>query len=505
MDSLSNGLFRALAASLLALAILSAAPSAGANWLTRVLKHADDAGVKRTGKGIAAIEEAGAHLKTLPAARRSRAVAVELTDEGHWRLRNAEGEVFTAATPEELSRGLRVLTPLTEEAAKQLILLTNNTLFKDRAKLKELPADAEFNALIENRVYGLHRRIVGGVERYSLDVGGGVRVPVRNRTEVHEILWQLARPVDLAALRVLALEPGATGLLKRTRPADAMTAGRVTVETVDPERLPHMLNAVARSTVVISGRMVGQTLHFRPSSGPERTLALDELRHAAAVHDVNLVVIESASARQPGTRNWFWQRVALTRLDGPRTSPALPDLIAQLTGGVPVEIDAVVMQELRTAFQLAGLARGAGGGWTAPVSETWRDLAPEVTGTIVASGLRLDLTSRVRQRELDARFVPGIPAFVQVIYLLLAVIGLTGLGVAREWWQRLWPVEARTDYPRRAGYWAARGVRGMIFLLLFMPLVAPASASIAFVRGTWRTLVAVGTILAYPFTRRRAA
>jgi len=500
----SMGHIRLLVTALLGLALLAPATEGRANWLTRMLKHADDAGVRRSGKGVAAIEEAGMHLKTLPAARRSPAVAAELADEGHWRLRNAEGETFTAATPEELSRGLRVLTPLSAEAAKQVILLTGDTLFKDRAKLKELPADAELHALIESRVHAVHKRIVAGIERYSLDVGSGVRVPIRSRSEVHEMLWQLARPVDLAAIRVLALEPGATGLLKRGRPADP-APGRLVVEAVDPERLPHMLSAVARGTLVISGRMNGQTLHFRPSSGPERTLALDELRRAAAEHDINLVVIESASARQPGTRNWLWQRVALTPLDGPRARPSLPDLIGQLTGGIPVETDAVAMQVMRTAFQLTGVARGGAGGWTAPVSETWRDLAPEVTGTIVASGLRLDLTSRLRQSELDSRIVPGIPAVAQVAYLGLLVLGLAGLGVAREWWQRLWPLEARSDYPRRAGYWAARSVRGTIFLLVFMPLVAIASAPSAFARGTWRGLVAAASIVAYPFRRRRAA
>ncbi len=494
---------RLVVLSLLALVVLASAPHASANWLTRVLKHADDVGAKRSGKGLGAIDEAGAHLKTLPAAQRSRAVAVELTNEDHWRLRNAEGETFTAATPEELSHGLRVLAPLTEETAKLVILLTSSTLFKDNAKLKALPPNAELNALIESRVYGVHRRLVNGAERYSLDVGGGVRIPIRSGNEVHEMLWQLSRPVDLGAIRVLALEPGATGLLKRARPADP-APGRVAVEIVDPERLPHMLSAVAYGTVVITGRMNGSDLQFKPSSGPERSLKLDTLRRAAATQDVNLVVIESTSARQPGTRNWFWQRVALTPLAGPRTKPTLPDLIGQLTGGVPVETDAVGISERRTIFRLTGISRDGVGGWTAPVSETWRDLAPEVTGTIVASGLRLDLTSRARQRELDARFVPGIPSLIQVTYLVLLVIGFAGLGVAREWWQRIWPLEARSDYARRTGYWAARSVRGVVFLLIFMPLVALLSAPVAFVRGIWRMLVTVGTILAYPFTRRRA-
>jgi len=493
-----------LGCCLLAVALLASASSAGANWLTRIMKHADDGVPHRTAKSLTAIDQAALHLKALPAPRRARAVAAELTNEGHWRLRNAEGETFTAATPDELKRGLGVLAPLTEEAAKQVILLTGETLFKDRSKLKELPANAEFDALIESRVYGLVRRVVNAVESYSLDVGNGVRVPIRDRAQVHEMLWQLARPVDLSVIRVLALEPGATGILKRTRTPDP-TPGRVAIEAVDPDRLLHMLSAVARDTVVISGRVKGSVLHFRPSSGPERTLVLDDLRRAAAESDVNLVVIESASARQPGTRNWFWQRIALTPLAGARTKPALPDLIGQLTGGVPVETDAIAIGELRTAFQLVGVARGTGGGWTAPVSETWRDLAPEVTGTIVASGLRLDLTSRARQRELDARILPGIPSVPQIAYLALMVLGLFGLGVAREWWQRLWPLEVRSDYARQSGYWAARAARGTLFLLVFMPLVALVSAPVSFVRGIWRALLTVATILAYPFTRRRAA
>jgi hypothetical protein len=498
----SKRTFASLVLGLLVLMQHASAP-AGANWLTRVLKHADDGVPHRTARPLAAIEEATVHLKALPAARRTRAVAVELTDEGHWRLRNAEGETFTAATPDELNRGLKVLAPLTEEAAKHVILLTGETLFKDPSKLKELPATAEFDALLESRVYGLRRRLVNGVEQYSLDVGNGVHVPIRTRTQVHEMLWQLARPVDLSTIRVLALEPGATTLLKRSRPPDP-TPGRVAVEAVDPDRLPHMLSAVARGTIVLSGRMKGNVLHYRPSSGPERTLILDDLRRAAAANDVNVVVIESASARQPGTRNWFWQRVALTPLSGPRTKPSLPDLIGQLTGGVPVETDAISISGLRTSFQLVGFARGAGGGWTAPVSETWRDFAPEVTGTIVASGLRLDFTSRERQRELDSRFLPGIPSLVQVGYLIFFFIGLGGLGVATEWWQRIWPLETRSDYARRMGYWSARAARGTTFFLLFMPLMAPISAPIALIRGTWRSIAAIGTILAYPFTRRRS-
>ena len=231
------------------------------------------------------------------------------------------------------------------------------------------------------------------------------------------------------------------------------------------------MSAVARGTIVITGRIVGPTLHYHPSSGPERTLMLDTLRTAAAASDVNLVVIHSASARQPGTRNWLWQRVDLTRLASP-IKPTLADLVRQLTGGIPVEVQAQEMQPRRVTLAFSSLAGGGGRGWTAPVGDTWRNLATEVTGTIVASGLQLDLRSREHQKELDERIIPGIPSGVQFAYIGFLVLGLFGVLVAHGWWQRIWPLEARADYPRRSGYWAARILRTTVFVMIFMPLVA---------------------------------
>ena len=384
-----------------------------------------------------------------------------------------------------------------------MFVLTAEAIFRHSTQLKVLPPKSEFKVLFDGQVRGLVRRVVAGAERYYLDAGGGVHVPITSREHVYEALWQLARPVDLADIRVLALEPGATTLLKRTRAAGADT-GRLTSEAVDPERLPHMLSAVARGTIVLTGRIVGPTLHYHPSSGPERTLMLDALREAAAASDVNLVVVESASARQPGTRNWLWQRVDLTRVT-PAAKPTLADVVRQLTGGIPVEVQVQELQPRRATLAFSGLAGGGGRGWTAPVGDTWRNFAPEVTGTIVANGLQLDLRSREHQKELDERILPGIPSGLQFAYIGFWVLGLFGVLVAHRWWQRIWPLEARTDYPRRSGYWAARIARNTVFLIIFMPLVAIVSAPVALIQSVWQQLQALFAIISRPFRRRRAA
>jgi hypothetical protein len=488
---------------LLALALLvSAPPRADANWLTRILRHADDAHpTTRVGRGVVGtFDEVGLHLKTLPGPVRGRTIAVDATNEGHWRLRNAEGETFTAATPEEFKRGVQLLSPIKPgDVVGHVFVLTAEAIFRHSAQLKTLPADAELKVLFDGQVRGVVRRVVAGTERYYLDAGGGVHVPVTTRASVQEALWQLARPIDLADIRVLALESGATTLLKRTRAAGA---GQLASEAVDPERLPHMLSAVARGTIVITGRIVGPMLHYHPSSGPERTLMLDTLRAAAAASDVNLVVVHSASARQPGTRNWLWQRVDLTRPNAPNR-PTLAHLVRQLTDGIPVEVQVREVQPRRATLALSSLA-GGGRGWTAPVGDAWRDIATEVTGTIIASGLQLHLRSREHQKELDERILPGIPSDIQFGYIAFLLLGVIGINVAQGWWQRIWPLEAPEEYPRRAGYWAARFVRGTIYILLFLPLVSPVSAPLVALQWVGRMLRAAYGILTYPFRRGRA-
>ena len=94
-----------------------------------------------------------------------------------------------------------------------------------------------------------------------------------------------------------------------------------------------------------------------------------------------------------------------------------------------------------------------------------------------------------RQQELDQRLIPGVPSDVQIGYFLLLLLGLVGVPISRAWWQRLWPPELASEYEGRAGYWAARAVRGGAFLLLFLPLTAPITAPL----NLWRQFANAAT------------
>jgi hypothetical protein len=129
-------------------------------------------------------------------------------------------------------------------------------------------------------------------------------------------------------------------------------------------------------------------------------------------------------------------------------------------------------------------------------------LVGEVTARAVfVTGARASLLGAERQRELDRRLLAGIPAALQMGYIAAAVFGLLGMPVARAWWSLIWPPEAASEYAGRSGYWAACAVRGLAFLLLFVPMVAAAAAPYNLARQIWEGVRAPG----HTWRWRRAA
>jgi hypothetical protein len=92
-------------------------------------------------------------------------------------------------------------------------------------------------------------------------------------------------------------------------------------------------------------------------------------------------------------------------------------------------------------------------------------------GRIAMAGFEADLRDESRQTELDRRIIPGIPSSLQISYVLALALGLFGLATGWSWWTRIWPAEDRADYGSYIGYALARFIRGLVFVLFFLPLV----------------------------------
>ena len=88
----------------------------------------------------ASLAHAIAVLDTLPADRKTAALAAEVSQEGHWTFANANRERFTTASPEELKRVLPTLAAdAAQPGARLTLIVTEETIFRQRAHFLALP------------------------------------------------------------------------------------------------------------------------------------------------------------------------------------------------------------------------------------------------------------------------------------------------------------------------------------------------------------------------------
>jgi hypothetical protein len=459
------------------------------NWLTRFIGTTERAGnpiAARTDS--AGLEKAAAYMKALPDRPDGAILAAQATQEGHWRFVNKAGETFTAGTPDEMKRVASVLLPDAMPDAKLTLYVTQDTLFRNRETLKELPKGTQLSSLVGDECYRILGRLDAG-EHLFAEVRPNLLVEISDRARFDEALWQLMRPLDRASVRVLALEPGGPSTLTIAPRMDA-DSGRAVVDVIDPASLPAALGSIRGQTVLVTGRVEGQLLFVKPSSGPERSLLVRDLLKAAEDADVNLIMLQSSSTpRQPGGRNWFWQKVEVKGLDDALQRARMADFLNALAGtSRRFAISATPSGSVRTSLDLRPAPDLPGDPLIKPVGDLFSGLVSNVTGRVVTSAVQADLRNAGRQHELDHRLVPGVPADMQLVYLGLIVLGLIGLPVSRAWWRRIWPPELPSEYAMLSGYWAAQAVRGAVFLLVFLPLTAMAAGPVNVVAVVWGTL-----------------
>src|SRR4029079_3102144 len=134
-----------LRSSCAALLLAASIPAAQANWLSRLGRIGAEVGegapaAGKMGKlGVVELERAAAHIRSLPTGAKGAVLAAHATPEGHWKFVNRESDVFTAGKPEEVQHTFTTLLRDAPPGGNLGIFLSGDTLFRDRALLKELP------------------------------------------------------------------------------------------------------------------------------------------------------------------------------------------------------------------------------------------------------------------------------------------------------------------------------------------------------------------------------
>ena len=466
-------------------ALLFLAAAGLASWLSQ----SGSPIAKASSASAGTLEQAAAHIASLQSRGDTIPVAAQATQEGHWRFINRAGETFTAGTPDEMRRAGNVLYP-DKAGARLALYLTEDSLFQYRAALKTLPANAELFVVAGSESYRVLRRLDGASERLFAEVRPNLVVELTDPGAFREAAWQLARPLDKAAVRVLALEPGGPSLLSASPRIDPGTR-RALIDAIDPERLPGAMGTVRGQALLVTGRVEGDLLHFQPSSGREQSLGLNQLFRAAHAADVNLIVLHAASTpRQPGGRNWLWLTVTVDGLDEALQRARLADFLNALGGPNRRLVAAATPAGPRTMLGLTP-AGDVPGGTIRPVTDFFSGIAADISGKVVTTAVHASLRSAQRQQELDRRLLPGVPWALQAVYFVLLGLGLLGVPLSRMWWERVWPQESASDYAGRVGYRAAVAIRALAYALIFVPATA-------IVAGPWNLLGQVADAIKGP-------
>lgn len=477
---LGHALMRGACAALL---LAAAMPAAEANWLTKLGKlsrEAGEAGSKVAKHGIGGLDSAAAHIKALPNAGKGAALAAHATPEGHWKFVNREGEVFTAGTPDELKRAVPSLLPEAARDGKLAIYLTEDTVFGERALLKDLPDGADLHLVVGRDSYRLVRRGPAETALFAT-VRPNLLVELKTKPLLHEAVALFERPLSRSSIRTLALEPGGPASLPSGPRFDSTTKAAL-VDAIDPGRLSEAMGSLRGQTVLITGRVEGNLLHFVPESGSEQTLKVLDVIRAAADNDVNLVLLHAPVARQPGGRNWLWQRISVDGLDDALKRATVGDFLDGLGathGGFRVSVTrdgaGRVLIRARPEDSVTEPITGTIGEWVSTA-------VSNVTGDLVTDAVEIYARDEEREKELNRRIVPGIPSDYQIAYIIALVCGLMGWPASRVWWARLWPAEERSEYRGALGYRAAQAARFLAFFLVFMPLVGVPALIVAFLQ-----------------------
>ncbi len=466
----------------LIIAAAMAGPALG-GWLDGLLRAGKPA--RGAGShGTTALEHATTHLHSIPVRADRTGIVGAASHEGHWRFVNRSGETMTAATPEELVRALTVLAPeAARDGPRLAVYLTEDTVFQHRTLLKDLPGATELHVVVGREAYPLIRTGEGATARHYAEVRPRVVVETTERSLFDEAVWQIARPLNRANVRVIALEPGGPAHLSSAPKIEPGTR-RALTDAIDPDRLRHSLSSIRGQTALVTGRVEGELLFFKPASGPERSLILKDLISAAEAGDVNLIVLRSSSPRQPGARNWLWQKVEVENLEQAIGRQTIADFLNALRGDQGrMIVTASPRGALRVDLEMRPAAGLPGEAATNPISATFNEIMAEVTAKVVIHGASASMRHSERQQELDRRLIPGLPADLVNYVIGAIVMGCIAMSVSLRWWQRIWPREVRAEYAGGIGYRAAQMARWLAFIAVFLPIAGPFSFLVAICTG----------------------
>lgn len=463
-----------------------ASTSSQAGWFTRLVDKASDAAgdSRKLGRGgeVSELGAAGVLVTELPKGGRGHAIAAAVTDDGHWKLINGDGERVTVSGSDELEKSLAWLVEERFNKDRRLLsfYIADEGLARNPEFLDVLPGKARRVIVSGNRTYPVFKKRIDGVSQVYVKGREGIDILLNDLERFREIIWQLERPLKRANIRLLSLIPG-TDKTPQSVPVVG-TNGLPRPDVVDPYALDNAFRSLGGQTVILTGKVDRDLLYFQKSGESDLSVFISDVTKAARASDINLIVLDTGQARQVGGRDWLWRKVGIGGLESAVQQKNFGDflnVISQGRGGFDLAIDNSKKKRSILRATPRALPRGilepAEGLQSDALDDVVSDVVAAFRGNLVVSALTAEMRSAVREEELDSRIIPWIPSDIQHFYIGSIILGLLGFPAAQRWWRKLWPPEDHAQYRTRAALFAAVGTRWLLFFVLFLPIVGIAA------------------------------
>lgn len=341
-------------------------------------------------------------------------------------------------------------------SADQLFSSGNNNLLKNIDDLH----------LFDNGKAFPLKKMKGANSAWQVIVRDNLRLNVSTRQALEEGLWQLNKSINRANMRLVSFVPNMDGLPSRVQATAYGDAPELTM--INPAYLENSLNVLRHQTLIVTGKRTEDFLEIKGNKGQTNSIDLDELQSIALKHDVNLIVLESPTPAQLGSRILPWNKVTRhTDIEKAFSSETYGEFLTTLSGrNMTMTFEFERKKGNFVSFQSNVEDIKMSSSNIDYAEESF--IGIESFAHIIFHASKIVSHTKEYDKEQEQRIFPEIPSWVHITYFCNILAGLMVPVLVIPFWIRIWPKKVRDDYNSWVEYTFFRLVRLSFYLFIFL-------------------------------------
>lgn len=322
-------------------------------------------------------------------------------------------------------------------------------------------------------------------------------VNIKSYDDLKKSLFRVNQSINLANMRLVSFSTETDGFPSKIQVASKAELPDVTM--IHPDYLENSLNILKYQSLVITGKKVGGFLKVKGPKGKESTINLKKLQDEAAKNDVNLLIIESASSAQPGTKSLPWNKsIKQKQLQQAFSSETYGDFLNAFTSNQkPISLIAGETDNNFVSFQVLPNKAAVTSGKNTKIDEGVSGI--EIATHITLHAARIFSRSESFEEELDRRIISDVPSWIHITFLLNIMFGIFVNTFSFSLWRRLWQREERDDFDSWLKYALHSFTYFSLYIFVFLGLFGSVFLLARVLIWIYNFLLGIFNILTWPF------